>query len=110
MDNKIYTIEDYVLHITKMQLADPIYTASCLYDIYTETLQDQADAFDDFVKWWNLLISDFNDIDMYMVDSKQLFNYINEAKAIEHWNPGEQAPTKLQQHYLTFWKYLPLFY
>ncbi len=28
---KIYTIEDYVLHITKMQLADPIYTASCLY-------------------------------------------------------------------------------
>ena len=107
---KIYTIEDYVLHITKMQLADPIYTASCLYDIYTETLQDQADAFDDFVKWWNLLISDFNDIDMYMVDSKQLFNYINEAKAIEQWNPGEQAPTKLQQHYLTFWKYLPLFY
>jgi hypothetical protein len=107
---KIYTIEDYVLHLTKMQLADPIYTASCLYDIYTETLQDQADTFDDFVKWWNLLISDFNDIDMYMVDSKQLFNYINEAKAIENWNPGEQAPTKLQQHYLTFWKYLPLFY
>ncbi len=107
---KIYTIEDYVLHITKMQVADPIYTSSCLYDIYTEALQDQADAFDDFVKWWNLLISDFNDIDMYMVDSKQLFNYINEAKAIEQWNPGEQAPTKLQQHYLTFWKYLPVFY
>jgi hypothetical protein len=107
---KIYTIEDYVLHITKMQLADPIYTASCLYDIYTEALQDQADAFDDFVKWWNLLISDFNNIDMYMVDTRQLFNFINEAKAIENWNPGEQAPTKLQQHYLTFWKYLPVFY
>ena len=107
---KIYTIEDYVLSITKMQLADPIYTAHSLYEIYTEALQDQADAFDDFIKWWNLLISDFNDIDMYMVDSKQLFNYINEAKAIEHWNPGEEAPTKLQQHYLSFWKYLPLFY
>ena len=107
---KIYTIEDFVLHHTKMQLADPLYIAKSLYEIYTEALQDQADAFDDFIKWWSLLIADFNDIDMYMVDSNQLFNYINEAKAIEQWNPGEQTPTKLQQHYLTFWKYLPVFY
>jgi hypothetical protein len=107
---KIYTIEDFVLQITKLQLADPIYTANCLYEIYVEALQDQAESFDDFIKWWNLLISDFNDIDMYMVDSNQLFNYINEAKAIEQWNPGADRPTKLQQHYLTFWKYLPLFY
>jgi ATP-dependent helicase/nuclease subunit B len=107
---KIYTIEDYVLHISKMQLAEPMYTAKCLFEIYTQTLQDQADSFDDFAKWWNLMISDFNDIDMYMVDSRQLFNYINEAKAIEQWNPGEKEPTKLQQHYLTFWKYLPVFY
>jgi hypothetical protein len=107
---KIFTIEDYVLHLTQLQVAEPAYTASCLYAIYNETLQDQADAFDDFLKWWNLLISDFNDIDMYMVDTRQLFSYINEAKAIEEWNPGQQQVTKLQQQYLIFWKYLPEFY
>lgn len=107
---QIYTIEDFVLKITHRQLADPLYTASCLYEIYTDVLQDQADSFDDFLKWWSLIIADFNDIDMYMVDSRQLFNYITEAKAIENWNPGQQEPTQLQQHYLTFWKYLPLFY
>lgn len=36
---KIYTIEDYVLHISKMQLAEPMYTAKCLFEIYTQTLQ-----------------------------------------------------------------------
>lgn len=107
---KIYTIEDFVLHITNMQVAEPNYTANCLFKIYNEALQDQADSFDDFIKWWSLVIADFNDIDMYMVDADQLFNYINEAKAIENWNPGEKEPTKLQQHYLSFWKYLPLFY
>lgn len=107
---KIYTIEDFVIHISKLQLASPLHTANCLYQIYTEALQDQADAFDDFIKWWSLVIADFNDIDMYMVDANQLFNYITEAKAIEQWNPGADEPTKLQQHYLSFWKYLPLFY
>jgi RecB family exonuclease len=107
---KIYTIEEFVIHITQMQVADPIYTAASLFEIYSEALQDQADSFDDFIKWWNLIISDFNDIDMYMVDAMQLFNYINDAKAIELWNPGEHTPTPLQQHYLSFWKYLPTFY
>jgi hypothetical protein len=107
---KVYTIEDFVLMITQMNLAEPTYTAACLYEIYTATLQDQADSFDDFLKWWSLIIADFNDIDMYMVNSNQLFNYINEAKAIEQWNPGQLEPTRLQQHYLSFWKFLPLFY
>ena len=107
---KVITIEDFVIQISQMQLADPVYTASCLYEIYADTLQDQADSFDDFLKWWSLIIADFNDIDMYLVNSYQLFNYINEAKAIEHWNPGQPEPTKLQEHYLTFWKFLPVFY
>ncbi|HRG58639.1 MAG TPA: PD-(D/E)XK nuclease family protein [Bacteroidia bacterium] len=107
---KIYTIEEFVIHISNFQLADVNYTASCLYEIYVEVMQDQADSFDDFLKWWNLLISDFNDIDMYMVNTEQLFNYINEAKAIEQWNLGEKKLSNLQQHYISFWKQLSILY
>jgi CRISPR/Cas system-associated exonuclease Cas4 (RecB family) len=107
---KIYTIEEFVIDITGIQIADSNYTAACLFEIYREVLQDQADSFDDFISWWNLLIADFNDIDMYLVNADQLFNYINEAKLIENWNLGEQTPSKLQQRYLSFWKYLPIFY
>lgn len=107
---KIFTIEEFVVHLTSTQIADADYTAACLYEIYAEVLQDQADSFDDFISWWNLMIADFNDIDMYMVPSEQLFNYINEVKLIEQWNLGEEQFTILQQKYLSFWKYLPIFY
>lgn len=107
---QVFTIEELVCELSGMQAADPGYTACCLYRIYKELLQDQADSFDDFLKWWNMLISDFNDIDMYLVDADSLFNYVNEAKAIDLWNPGQATLTELQQRYLSFWKHLPALY
>lgn len=107
---KILTIDDFVQEISGLKQTPTHITAKRLYEIYKATLQEHADSFDDFIKWWSMLIADFNDVDMYMVSTSDLFSYINDIKALELWNLGQQDLTQLQQEYLKFWKLLPELY
>lgn len=106
----VYTIEELVEHLSGIQMAPPMYVSKCLYQVYSDELKEKANKYDDYVKWWNIIIKDFNDLDMYMVNTDSFFNYLSEDKALELWNPGNNKLTELQQNYLTFWNKLPLFY
>ena len=45
--------------------------------------EDQARSFDEFVHWGNILLQDFNDVDAYMVDHRQLFKNVHDYNSIE---------------------------
>ena len=45
--------------------------------------EDQARNFDEFVHWGNVLLQDFNDVDAYMVDHRQLFKNVHDYNSIE---------------------------
>ena len=62
--------------------ADPVEMLYMLYRRYV-SLSGSSEPFDDFIFWGNVLIEDFDDIDKYMVDAKQLFTNIKDLKDLD---------------------------
>jgi CRISPR/Cas system-associated exonuclease Cas4 (RecB family) len=66
---------DY-LPVEKLQLI------SILYDVFQKHTKT-AETFDEFYFWGEILLADFNDIDRYLVDAKDIFRNIYDIKEIE---------------------------
>jgi len=78
----ILTINECFLAACEWQIADRLSCLFLLYRIYKE--QSSSDeSFDSFAFWGEMLLSDFNDVDKYRVDAKQLFTNITELKQID---------------------------
>lgn len=102
----IFSIEDFVYEITELRKADPAELLLELFDVYRSESGSHADDFETFLKWGQMAINDFDDIDQYLTDSQQLFTYFTDARAIELWNPQGTPITEKQQRYLDFFKAL----
>lgn len=108
------TISDFVASFSDMVEANRYEQLFTLYSAYRR-LPDVDVDFDRFLFWGEMLISDFNDVDRYLVDPKALFvnvkrlkeissNYLTpeQQKVIERfW--GEKTPWEHVEH---FWKHL----
>ena len=80
---QIFTIEEFSLQMTQMELIDPSHLLLQAFDVFKEV--DSKIDFDRFISWGAMMLKDFDTIDMYLVDPAQLFSFLSEAKAIERW-------------------------
>lgn len=79
---EIITINECFTLASKWQTEDRLSMLFRLYRIFKE--QSKSDeSFDSFVFWGEMLLSDFEEIDKYRVDAKQLFTNITELKQID---------------------------
>jgi len=79
---EILTINECFSSASGWQSADRLSSLFLLYRIYKEQ-SGSDESFDSFVFWGEMLLSDFNDVDKYRVDAKQLFTNITELKQID---------------------------
>lgn len=100
----IFSIEDFVFDSVGFHEADQLELLWELYACYSKS--GNTHSFEEFLKWGKVLLQDFEDVDMHLVDAGYLFNYLSEAKAIELWNPGKATLTEGQQKYLSFYRSL----
>ncbi|QHT69558.1 PD-(D/E)XK nuclease family protein [Rhodocytophaga rosea] len=82
---KILPIDDFITEAADATLVEPISLLWLLYDVCKEI--DPQISFDRFTAWAHPLLQDFDKIDQYLVDTKELFSYLTKAKAIERWQP-----------------------
>ncbi len=76
---EITTINDCFVSASKLQQTDRISSLFRLYDIY-KRLSKSTESFDTFAFWGEMLLADFNEVDRYLVDTKQLFTNVSELK------------------------------
>jgi len=107
---KIFSIEDFIYEHISLIKIDRIDLVIELYQVHLEIEGNSAEDLSEFMKWADILIHDFNEIDIHLVDAKALYGYLTEAKALESWELGEQDFSTSQQNYLRFWKKLILYY
>jgi len=79
---RIFTITDLMVKLSSLEPADEFYILFELYDIYCQE-KNVRESFDDFYFWGEIMLSDFDDIDKYLVDAPDLFRNISELKSIE---------------------------
>ncbi|MCB0400960.1 MAG: PD-(D/E)XK nuclease family protein [Flavobacteriales bacterium] len=106
---RIIGTEELIEQLSDAQLIDNTTQLFELYEVY-RNLEIEPEGFDEFSKWGQILLHDFNEIDRYLVPTAQLFKHINEARAIEVWNVDGQELTELQRKYLQFWEQLGQIY
>jgi len=106
----IFSIEDFVCHITGLEIADQITLLFDLFSIYKKAEGKNAQSFDEFMNWASVLLNDYNDSDINLADTEKLFQYLNEAKAINLWNPENPSLTDHEKSYLDFFNSLGKYY
>ncbi len=102
----IYALEDFVVHKSGLTLSDPLDQIARLYKVYKSIEKDKAQSFPEFISWGNMLLADFDEIDQYMADGEKVFRYLDEIKAMKHWNPDGKPLTAFEQNYLRFYNSL----
>lgn len=104
---KIYSVESWLEEISGLTILD---RTSLMFEMYTSYVavfpSNEQDSFEEFVKWAPTTLTDFNDIDAYVESPETLFNYLHDAKKIEHWSPKNAEPTITVKKYLRRWNLL----
>ncbi len=101
---EIYSIEDFIIKLSGLEILDPVGQLAELYNAYTETEKGTPESFDEFSKWGQILLSDFNEVDQYLIDPGELFLNLKSIREIHNWNLDETSLTEFQQNYLNFWE------
>lgn len=108
---EIYATEDFIALLAELEMADTTTQLFELYETVKEVNPQQSENFNDFSKWGQILLSDFNEIDRYLIDAKQLFGNLQNIKELESWSlNNEEELTDFQKQYLEFWKLIGSYY
>ncbi len=91
------TIDDLMSEISGLHLGDRVRLITELYKVYSEF---HNEPFDKFYFWGDMLLTDFDTIDKYLIDAEMLFRNISEIKEIEA-DISYLTPAQLQ--ILAFW-------
>jgi len=105
-----FSIEDFVFEVLGVQKADHEFLLFEFYQIHTLLKKDKAQSFQDFSDWADTALRDFNDIDLSMANGTALYQYIDEAKALQIWNPGQDHLTAFESSYLDFFRSFGKYY
>lgn len=107
---KIYSVEEYIEHLAQVEIVNDLDLLPLFYKAYKSVEKgENLDSFDEFIGWATTILKDFNEMDRYLVDPEQFFNYLGSIKEMDHWALN-QDPTLMVSKYLRFWKKLHLYY
>ena len=107
---EILTIESFVEELSHLKAESNTELLFHLYSSYLSIEKSQsAESFNDFLKWGQLLLQDFNEIDRYLIPNDKLFNYLSAIQELNHWSKADEK-TEIVSNYLLFWQSLPRLY
>jgi len=81
----ILTIESFFFNASDIKETDRISLLIHLFQVYRK-ISGSKETFDDFAFWGEMLLNDFNEIDTYKVDVRQLFTNIKDLKEIDQYD------------------------
>ena len=106
---KITTIDRWVKRYS-LPIIDKTRLLLYLFEIYQKTPEGKEATFEDFLTWGTMLLSDFEDIDRYMLDHAQVFKNLKAIKELESWNIDDDKLSVSQQKFMEFWDRIPIYY
>ncbi len=106
----IISAEELITELSGLKTLEEIDLICYLYDSYKICYGAEAENFDSFAKWGQLILQDFNEIDRYLADSEQLYENLKDIKVLENWSLGAETLSEYQTNYLKFMNSLGAIY
>ncbi len=122
----ILPISDLMEQLSGLQKADQLSLLFDLHQIFQQQKhreETERETFDEFYHWGEMLLRDFDDVDKYLADARDVFRNLAELKSIDQqfsyleedqleairqfWNAlNVQAPSQQQQDFISIWEIL----
>ena len=102
---EIYSIEDFIEKVSNLVTANTTTQLFELYNAYLNVGEYEKECFDSFLKWGQILLQDFNEVDRYLVDASTLYKNIEAIQEVNHWSLNPEN-SEMIENYLHFWRYL----
>jgi hypothetical protein len=108
---EMITIDHWIKRHTPNTIIDKTRALVLLFNIQLKHVKEQVDeSFDEFLTWGEILLNDFNEIDRYLLEAKQVFKNLADIKEIENWSFDSETLTEGQKRFMEFWDRLPVYY
>ena len=106
---EFYSIEEFTEKLSGLQVLDNISLQFKLFQTYLTHPPKKVESFDDFLKWSNVLLHDFNEIDRNLVEAESIYTNLRNVKELESWNVedwslSETNLTDMQTDYISFFE------
>ncbi len=79
---RMLTVNDFFAWASGLKSADRITLLLELYECYV-SLNPKAESLDEFIFWGDVILGDFDDVDKYLADPKQIFTNIADYRQIQ---------------------------
>jgi len=122
---QVQTIEDLFYELAGQRPVDNLTLIFELYKVYL-SVHPQAEPFDKFYYWGEMILKDFNDVDQFLVNASKLYHHLSEIKTIttdfsylteqqialiqQFWKSFVHQEKDHQQKFLNFWEILSVLY
>lgn len=122
---EVKTIEDVFYGFAGNRPADDLTLIFELYRVYQD-LNPEAETFDRFYFWGEMILKDFNDVDQFMANAGKLYHHLSEIKELESdlsflnesqvalikqfWSSFIRQDRDHQEKFLKFWQLLSPLY
>ena len=108
---EMITIDRWVRDLSDKTVIDKTRALVRLFSVQLENLTNDKDAsFDEFLSWGMTLLSDFDELDRYLLSSEQVFKNLADIKEIENWSFDSENLSEGQKRFMEFWDRLPDYY
>jgi ATP-dependent helicase/nuclease subunit B len=102
----VSTMEEFIFGALGLEEADELTLSLKLWDICSST-PDFDITFDQFSGWVQVILRDFNDVDLFLADAGQVFGNLKDAGELNLWVPGEKRVlSDFEIQYLAFYEHL----
>lgn len=107
------TISDFILEMAHTVEPDRMEKIFLLYDAYCEIIRENVRRdikpeklkslldFNHFLRWADMILGDFNDVDMYCVDPESIFPNVKRYKEISTNYVSADVMAEIQKHWKT---------
>lgn len=106
---KVLPINQFLEELHDFVVIDELELVFELYEAYSEVFEE-PESLDDFLSWSSMIVSDFNDIDKYLLDPNQVFRNLQSIKDIESWSFNSEELSETQKNFIKFWEKLGALY
>lgn len=73
---------DHIMRHSNLVTVNPIEALFLAFQAYKKQMGDQASDFDKFAFWGQIIVNDFNEIDMSLADAQSIYKELNDEKEL----------------------------
>ena len=106
---EILTIYEWVDRNTSEKILSSTELLFILHEIHSK-IEEKPDSFEEFILWGKTILSDFDEIDKYMLDPGNVFKNLKDIKELESWDISEEEMGQAQAKFNAIWGKLASYY